>query len=264
MKKWPLYLIAVSAGVAVWSGWVGLGTLCGFGMIHPLPGIIPGFRLNTAICLPVGVEAYGAYSLRAWLVSGVSAAARTFAKRSAIGALLLGMAAQVVLHLLEAAGYTRAPWPVVVAVSCMPVITLGFAAALAHLLSVPAAYPDTGTDTAAGTDRVRSEYAETRAERLTIESERLAAASVPAAVPAVPGAGTPDTEAGTRADDGDPDLDYELAEMIDSDAEVKPFRDQVERGETPGIRQIRDALACGQPKAQRVQARLEAMIAARP
>jgi hypothetical protein len=142
-RRWPLALIAAPAAVAVWSGWVGLGALCGFGVIHPLPGIIGGLRLDTAITLPVGVEAYGAYALGAWLApGGVPAAARTFARRSAIGALALGMAGQVVYHLLAAAHAARAPWPVVVLVSCMPVVTLGFGAALTHLLrAVPA--PDT-------------------------------------------------------------------------------------------------------------------------
>jgi hypothetical protein len=31
MKRWPLFLIAAPAAVAVWSGWVGLGQMCGFG-----------------------------------------------------------------------------------------------------------------------------------------------------------------------------------------------------------------------------------------
>jgi hypothetical protein len=139
MPRWPLALIAAPAAVAVWSGWVGLGALCGFGVIHPLPGILPGLQIDTAITLPVGVEAYGAYALGAWLApGGVPAAARTFAGRSAVGALALGMAGQVIYHLLAAAGATRAPWPVVVLVSCMPVVTLGFGAALTHLLRVPA------------------------------------------------------------------------------------------------------------------------------
>src|SRR6185437_2824888 len=57
-----------------------------------------------------------------------------FARRSAVGALALGMLGQVVYHLLAAAGAARAPWPVVVLVSCLPVVTLGFGAALTHLL----------------------------------------------------------------------------------------------------------------------------------
>ena len=79
LPRWPLFLIAAPAAAAVWSGWVGLGGLCGFGIVHPLPGIVPGFQLNTAITLPVGVEAYGAYALRAWLTPGISALARKYA-----------------------------------------------------------------------------------------------------------------------------------------------------------------------------------------
>ena len=139
VRRWPLFLIASPAAVAIWSGWVGLGGLCGFGPIHPLPGIADGFTLNTAITLPVGVEAYGAYALRAWLTPGVPERARAFARKSAIGALALGMCGQVIYHLLDAAHAARAPWPVVVLVSCMPVVTLGFGAALTHLLRATAA-----------------------------------------------------------------------------------------------------------------------------
>jgi hypothetical protein len=134
VKRWPLFFIALPAAVAVWSGWVGLGQLCGFGIVHPLPGIVDRFQINSAITLPVGVEAYGAYALGAWLTPGTPARARTFARRSAIGALVLGMLGQVVYHLLAAAHATRAPWPVVVLVACLPVVTLGFGAGLAHLL----------------------------------------------------------------------------------------------------------------------------------
>ena len=86
LPRWPLILIAAPAAVAVWSGWVGLGGLCGFGVIHPLPGIWDALRLNTAITLPVGVEAYGAYALGAWLTPGTPERARAFARRSAVGA----------------------------------------------------------------------------------------------------------------------------------------------------------------------------------
>jgi hypothetical protein len=150
-RRWPLLLIAAPAAVAVWSGWVGLGTLCGFGIVHPLPGIVDGFRLNTAITLPVGVEAYGAYALGAWLTPGTAPAARTFARRSALGALALGMAGQVIYHLLAAARAHAAPWPVVMLVSCLPVLTLGFGGALTHLLRTghDAADPAPAADTAA-------------------------------------------------------------------------------------------------------------------
>ena len=62
MKRWPLFLIAAPAAVAAWSSWVGLGGMCGFGLVQPFPGIV-SWHLDTAITLPVGVEAYGAYAL---------------------------------------------------------------------------------------------------------------------------------------------------------------------------------------------------------
>jgi hypothetical protein len=152
LPRWPLALIAAPAAVAVWSGWVGLGGLCGFGLVQPFPGIV-AWHLDTAITLPVGVEAYGAYALGAWLTPGVPDRARTFARRSAVGALALGMCGQVIYHLLAAAHAARAPWPVTVVVSCMPVVTLGFGAALTHLLrnapeGDPGAFPG-GLETAA-------------------------------------------------------------------------------------------------------------------
>ena len=102
VRRWPLVLIAAPAAVAVWSGWVGLGGMCGFGLVQPFPGIV-AWHLDTAITLPVGVEAYGAYALGAWLTPGTRERARTFARRSAIGALTLGMLGQVVYHPLAAA-----------------------------------------------------------------------------------------------------------------------------------------------------------------
>ena len=148
--RWPLWLIAAPAAVAVWSGWVGLGGMCGFGLVYPLPGIIPWLQVNTAITLPIGVEAYGAYALGTWLDASVPARARRFAKWSGLGALAYGMTGQVAFHLLTAAHYVRAPWPVVVAVSCMPVVTLGFGAALTHLLHVDVPAQEQATTEATG------------------------------------------------------------------------------------------------------------------
>lgn len=135
-RPWPLVLIGLAAAVAVWSGWVGLGQLAGFGLIQPLPGIADGFRLNTAIVLPISVEAYAAYALRVWLSTTVySARTLRFARTSAIASLVIGAAAQVAYHLMAAAGYTRAPWPVVMLVAIIPVVVLGLASALAKLVT---------------------------------------------------------------------------------------------------------------------------------
>ncbi|MGW1341784.1 ABC transporter permease [Kribbella sp. NPDC002412] len=135
IASWPVWLLALPAFVAVWSGWVGLGEMTGFGVVHPLPGIADGFTLNTAITLPIGVETYAAFALHVWL-SGrrVAAHARRFAMVSALSALGLGALGQVAYHLLDAAGVTVAPWPITTAVACLPVAVLGMGAALAHLI----------------------------------------------------------------------------------------------------------------------------------
>jgi len=133
-RSWPVLLLALPAFVAIWSGWVGLGELAGFGVVHPLPGIIDGFSLNTAITLPVGMETYAAYALHVWLSGAVPGPARRFAKWSAIGALVLGAAGQVAYHLMTATHVSSAPWPITTAVACLPVAVLGMGAALAHLI----------------------------------------------------------------------------------------------------------------------------------
>jgi hypothetical protein len=120
----------------VWSGWVGIGQMTGFGQVHPLPGLWDSLHVNTAATLPVGVEAYAAYALNAWLSASAAVSFRTrrFARWSAIGSLLLGMAGQVAYHLLAQVGAVHAPWGITTAVSCLPVLVLGMGAALAHLL----------------------------------------------------------------------------------------------------------------------------------
>jgi hypothetical protein len=136
VRSWPLLVLALPAVVAVWSGWVGIGQMTGFGQVHPLPGIWDSFHLDTAVTLPVGVEAYAAYALRAWLSASavVSARTRRFARWSATGSLVLGMAGQVAYHLLAQSHAAGAPWGITTAVSCLPVLVLGMGAALAHLL----------------------------------------------------------------------------------------------------------------------------------
>ncbi len=156
VRVWPLLVLAAPATVEVWSGWVGIAKMTGFGLVSPLPGIWPSLRLDTSITLPVGVEAYAAYALRAWLAGGNSVSGRTrrFAKWSAVCSFALGMAGQVAYHLLAQAGAARAPWPVTMIVSCLPVLVLGMGTTLAHMLRADAGTaadtPDTGTGGPAG------------------------------------------------------------------------------------------------------------------
>ncbi|MFS8103713.1 ABC transporter permease [Lentzea alba] len=136
VRRWPIVLIALGAFVAIWGGWVELGKLTGFGEITPLPGIADSWTINSAITLPLGMEAYAALALQVWLSGRTrSDKARSFAKWSALGALVLGAGGQVAYHLMKAAGMTVAPWQITTVVSCLPVIVLGFGAALVHLMT---------------------------------------------------------------------------------------------------------------------------------
>ena len=162
VRSWPLLVLALPAAVAVWSGWVGIGQMTGFGQIHPLPGIWDSLHLNTAGTLPIGVEAYAAYALRAWLATGLSVSGRTrrFAKLSAIASLLLGMAGQVAYHLLTEAGAKHAPWGITMAVSCLPVLVLGMGSALTHMIRADAR---TGGGNGMATEQVADHPKATRA-----------------------------------------------------------------------------------------------------
>lgn len=135
VRSWPLLLLAAPAFVAIWSGWVGLGGLTGFGEVRPLPGIWDEAVINIAITLPIGMEAYAAYAIHAWLSNAsIPPRARRFARWSGIGSLGLGAAGQIAYHLMAAAGITIAPWQITTAVAVLPVAVLGMGVALASLL----------------------------------------------------------------------------------------------------------------------------------
>jgi hypothetical protein len=148
VRSWPLLVLAAPAAAEVWSGWVGIAQKTGFGLVSPLPGIWPALHLDATITLPVGVEAYAAYALRAWLAceDWISDRTRRFARWSAIGSFALGMAGQVAYHLLAQAGAARAPWPVTTLVSCLPVLVLAMGTALAHMLRADAHTTADGPD----------------------------------------------------------------------------------------------------------------------
>ena len=152
IRSWPLLVLAAPAAAEVWSGWVGIAQKTGFGLVSPLPGIWPSLHLDTPITLPVGVEAYAAYALRAWLAGQhpVSGRTRRFARWSAICSFTLGMAGQVAYHLLAQAGTARAPWPVTMIVSCLPVLVLAMGTTLAHMLRADAGTAADGPDNRTG------------------------------------------------------------------------------------------------------------------
>ena len=289
VKRWPLVLIASPAAVAIWSGWVGLGQLCGFGPIHPLPGIADSFTINTAITLPVGVEAYGAYALRAWLTSGTPERAQRFAKASALGALALGMCGQVIYHLLAAAHATRAPWPVVMLISCVPVVTLGFGAALTHLLREPVAAPEAtaeappvdapGVAEAApeavtdgpseaetgGEAGLRAELARVRAARLAAQRDRLGGGDPDpdpgaAVAPEVTGPQAPPEPevTRTRPQARPPVPAAKQSGPVTPERVRQHYAEDLAAGQVPSIRQIRREWPVGYDRARELYAALAA------
>ena len=191
VRSWPLLVLAAPAAGEVFSGWIGIAQKTGFGLVTPLPGIWPSLHLDTSITLPVGVEAYAAYALRAWLADGHSISDRTrrFAKWSAICSFALGMAGQVAYHLLAQAGAARAPWPVTMIVSCLPVLVLAMGTTLAHMLRADAGTAADAPDHGPGGPAVSASPA--------WSAEDQAGAAQDRAAPLAPRAGT-GPSAGTR------------------------------------------------------------------
>jgi hypothetical protein len=60
-----------------WCGWVDIAQKTGFRPVPLLPIIWSSPHLDTAVTLPVGIECYAAYALRAWLAAGHAISDRT-------------------------------------------------------------------------------------------------------------------------------------------------------------------------------------------
>lgn len=140
-RIWPVWVLMIPAAVAIWSGWVGLGELAGFGPVRVLPGIYDDLVINSAITLPIGMETYAAYALYVWLSGKAVGKALSFARRSAVAALVVGALGQVAYHVMAAAGVAAAPWWITAGVACLPVAVLGMGAALAHMVRAEAELP---------------------------------------------------------------------------------------------------------------------------
>src|SRR5690554_2080879 len=140
-KPWGLIIailaISLSAFTAVWGGWVGLGRMVGFGKVNLLPGFVADggwATIDLAITLPIGIEAYAASALYVAVAGLVRGGGRWFAGGSAGLSLALGAFGQAAYHVLDAQGRTVAPEWIVVFVSVLPVVVLGMAGVLLHLV----------------------------------------------------------------------------------------------------------------------------------
>jgi len=229
--------------------------MCGFGLVQPFPGIV-AWHLDTAVTLPVGVEAYAAFALGAWLRPGTPLRARRFAKFSAIASLALGVLGQVAYHLLAAAHAARAPWPVVVLVSSLPVVVLGLASGLAHLLR-EAGEAEPATATIPAPDATAEAVAETVAA--DVDGSVLVDIPVTGQVDVSPGtvypapANRPRTVAPARA---------RRAPAAKAKSPERIFAAELAAGELPSVRSIKTKLRVGTPRAQEIRDSLAAILEA--
>jgi len=138
LRVWPVWLLMLPASVAIWSGWVGLGQMAGFGPVRILPGIADQVVINSAITLPIGMETYAAYALYVWLSGKARGKARRMARNSAIAAMVVGALGQIAYHVMAAANVGAAPWWITAGVATLPVAVLGMGAALAHMVRAEA------------------------------------------------------------------------------------------------------------------------------
>jgi hypothetical protein len=114
------WVAGIAAAVASWSALYGLALRCGWSHL-------------TAPLFPLTVDAYAVAALRIWL-GGRTAdmAARKRARRSAVLAIVASMGGNAALH-ATTAGVFSITWPVVVAVSAIPPVTLGL---VSHLFTL--------------------------------------------------------------------------------------------------------------------------------
>lgn len=100
--------------------------------------VVTGWSPRLAWLFPLCIDTYALAALRVWLSRGTSsAAARMRARRSAVLAIVASTAGNIAFHAAAAHVYV-VTWPVVVAVSAVPPVTLGLVSHLFALRSLPA------------------------------------------------------------------------------------------------------------------------------
>lgn len=120
------WVAGIAAAVASWSALDGLA-------------LRTGWTWYTAPLLPLTIDAFAVAALRVWLGAATrSARARMRARRDAMVAIGASMAGNAALH-AAMAGDFRVTWPVVVAVSAAPPVTLGL---VSHLFALRAMEPE--------------------------------------------------------------------------------------------------------------------------
>jgi hypothetical protein len=169
---------------------------------------------------------------------------------------MLGMLGQVAYHLLNASHAARAPWPVVVLVSSLPVIVLGFGAALSHLLRGESGEPANALEV--NPETVLAE----RPETIPTVPE-----SAPEPVTAEPVTSTPASTRPTAAEST-----ARTARRAARKAPVRKIKAPVPAdfyaadlaaGRLPSIRQVKADLHVGEDRAKAIHGELAALLVER-
>ncbi len=169
--------VAVAAAVLSFDSLTGLAHLAG------VTGRVGGFRLSWL--LPIAVDAYAVTATRVWLRTAGTARTAAYARRNAVGAIVLSVAGNATFHGLTAAGVatlatTGWGWLLVVAVSAVPPVMLGLVAHLHALVSGDHRTTETTrpvSETAAMSASGGTASAETRAAHSNVGTERPASRS---------------------------------------------------------------------------------------
>ncbi|GHF42503.1 hypothetical protein GCM10010218_24570 [Streptomyces mashuensis] len=137
--------------------------------------------------LPLTVDAYAMTAVRLWLGRATrNRQARAWAKANAIGGIALSVAGNAVDH-AASAGVITVSWPLIVAVSAIPPVTLGLLVHMGHLSTLPPT--DSPVD-----DSPRGPVADTATapQQQPVElAEAAALPALPGHPPAVDGAAKP-------------------------------------------------------------------------
>ncbi len=114
--------LGVAAVSAAFSSFDGLRSLAE--AAHWSPYMAPLFA--------IGIDAYALAAIRVWLARSTAPQAAAFARKNAIGAVVLSLSGNAIWHLINA-GLLAVTWPVVLGVGSVPPVILGMTTHLSIL-----------------------------------------------------------------------------------------------------------------------------------
>jgi len=147
-----------------WLSIVGMAAVAGAAAFTSYSGLaglaeMAGWNHMLAKFLPITVDAYAMTATRVWLSpANLTAKARGFARRSAVGSIIASVAGNALFH-AATAHVLAITWPMVVGLSAVPPVTLGLITHLYHTAKDTEPEPKTSPGPAiADPDAVKAAY----------------------------------------------------------------------------------------------------------